>query len=197
MATRRSFVEIDGALLAGAALRSRLLKQSMGFVLLFALPASAEESKCRSWYQQPAGRWVEALPLGNGRLGAVVFGGVAKERLQLNEESLWAGEPVDTYPDDFADNLRVLQRLVLEGKIEEARQFGLEKLTKSPTSFRSYEVKGLRARGGFVVDIEWKDGRITKALIHSKVGGPCKVRYDDKLIELDTKPGEDYDLEMN
>ncbi|MHC4403050.1 MAG: glycoside hydrolase family 95 protein [Planctomycetota bacterium] len=90
-------------------------------------------------YDEPAGEWHEALPLGNGRMGAMVFGGVSKERLQLNEESLWAGEPVDAYPEDFAENLRTVQDLVLEGKISEARALGLEKLTKSPTSFRSYE----------------------------------------------------------
>jgi len=108
-------------------------------VPLWALSASAQESNCKTWYEQSASRWVEAMPLGNGRLGAMVFGGVSTERLQLNEESLWAGEPVDTYPDNFSDNLGILQELVLQGKIEEARQLGLEKLTKSPTSFRSYE----------------------------------------------------------
>jgi len=46
------------------------------------------------WYQQPAARWVEALPVGNGRLGAMVFGGVGRERIQLNEETIWAGPPV-------------------------------------------------------------------------------------------------------
>ena len=100
---------------------------------------ASAEGNLSLWYQQPARKWVEALPLGNGRLGAMVFGGVEKERLQLNEESLWAGEPVDVYPQHFADNLRQVQQLVLEGKIAEARALGLEKLTKSPTSFRSYE----------------------------------------------------------
>ena len=90
-------------------------------------------------YDRPAAGWTEALPLGNGRLGAMVFGTVPKERLQLNEESLWAGEPADVYPDGFAENLKTVQRLVLEGKIAEARKLGLEKLTKSPTSYRSYE----------------------------------------------------------
>jgi len=94
------------------------------------------------WYKQPAGKWEEALPLGNGRLGAMVFGTVPKERLALNEESLWAGAPLDVYPEGFAGHLKELQRLVLEGKIAEARQFGVEKLTKSPTSFRSYEPLG-------------------------------------------------------
>ncbi|MCX6926351.1 MAG: glycoside hydrolase N-terminal domain-containing protein, partial [Verrucomicrobia bacterium] len=47
------------------------------------------------WYDKPAAQWVEALPVGNGRLGAMVFGGVDQERLQLNEGTLWAGGPYD------------------------------------------------------------------------------------------------------
>jgi len=91
------------------------------------------------WYDKPSAKWTEALPLGNGRLGAMVFGTAPIEHLQLNEESLWAGEPTDVYPDGFSETLHDLQRLVLEGKILEARQLGLTKLTQSPTSFRSYE----------------------------------------------------------
>ena len=91
------------------------------------------------WYEQPAAKWEEALPVGNGRLGAMVFGSQPVERLQLNEESLWAGEPCDAYPDDFRKHLTELQNLVLAGKIEAARQLGIKKLTKSPTSYRSYE----------------------------------------------------------
>ena len=45
------------------------------------------------WYRQPAGQWVEALAVGNGRLGAMVFGGIDRERIQLNEGTLWAGGP--------------------------------------------------------------------------------------------------------
>ena len=48
------------------------------------------------WYKQPATVWTEALPVGNGRLGAMVFGGVNKELLQLNEATLWTGGPVQT-----------------------------------------------------------------------------------------------------
>ena len=49
----------------------------------------------RLWYRQPAREWVEALPVGNGRLGAMVFGGTTRERLQLNEDTLWNGGPYD------------------------------------------------------------------------------------------------------
>ena len=104
--------------------------------------AAASDPSCRLWYRQPAKTWDEALPLGNGRLGAMVFGTAPREQLSLNEESLWAGAPLDVYPDDFAQHLKRLQQLVLAGRVTEARQLGLEKLTKSPTSFRSYEPLG-------------------------------------------------------
>jgi len=102
-------------------------------------PVMRERPACTLWYKQPAGKWEEALPLGNGRLGAMVFGSTPEERLQLNEESLWAGEPTDAYPKGFAENLKTLQQLVLAGRISEARQFGAKNMTESPTSFRSYE----------------------------------------------------------
>ncbi len=52
----------------------------------------------RLWYEAPATAWTEALPVGNGRLGAMVFGGTAREHLQLNEDTLWAGGPYS--PDE-------------------------------------------------------------------------------------------------
>jgi alpha-L-fucosidase 2 len=74
------------------------------------------------WYRQPAHSWNEALPLGNGRLGAMVFGGVAKERLQINEDTMWSGYPYDpTNPDAF-QHLAEIRRLVFEGKYREAEQ---------------------------------------------------------------------------
>ncbi len=74
------------------------------------------------WYRQPARNWNEALPLGNGRLGGMVFGGVAKERLQLNEDTMWSGYPYDpTNPDAFQFLAKVRQ-LVFEGKYREAEE---------------------------------------------------------------------------
>ncbi len=120
--------------------RTILVPGMLGVILCLhvGLLAAGGDSQ-KLWYDKPAGKWHEALPLGNGRLGAMVFGSVSKERLQLNEESLWAGEPEDAYPDNFAEHLHDVQQLVLDGKIAEARALGLQKLTKSPTSYRSYE----------------------------------------------------------
>ena len=72
------------------------------------------------WYRRPAQQWVEALPVGNGRLGAMVFGGVERERLQLNEDTLWTGGPRDWNNANAPKALAEVRRLVAEGKYVEA-----------------------------------------------------------------------------
>jgi len=101
-----------------------------------AMLSAAEPLKL--WYTRPATNWNEALPLGNGRLGAMVFGG-DPEHVQLNEESLWAGLPVESWPEDYFAHLQEVRRLLFAGKNLEAHQYGLQHLTARPTSFRSYE----------------------------------------------------------
>src|SRR5437762_1170768 len=67
------------------------------------------------WYDRPAHAWVEALPIGNGRLGAMVFGGVEIERLQLNEDTLWSGGPRDWNNPRARDVLPEVRRLIAAG----------------------------------------------------------------------------------
>ncbi len=71
-------------------------------------------------YRTPAGAWTEALPVGNGRLGAMIFGGVEKERIQLNEDTLWSGFPKDWNNPRAKDVLPQVRRLVMEEQYEEA-----------------------------------------------------------------------------
>jgi alpha-L-fucosidase 2 len=72
-------------------------------------------------YSKPAENWNEALPIGNGRLGAMVFGGAAQEHLQLNEETIWAGEPGNNVPKNTFDSIQKVRRLINEGKFEKAQ----------------------------------------------------------------------------
>ncbi len=72
------------------------------------------------WYEQPAAQWNHTLPVGNGRLGAMVFGGTAAERIQLNEETFWAGGPYDPTNPGGAAVLAEIQRLLFEGDVEKA-----------------------------------------------------------------------------
>jgi alpha-L-fucosidase 2 len=102
----------------------------------------ARAEGARLWYDEPATNWNEALPVGNGRLGAMLFGDPRKERLQLNEESLWAGCPTEAWPADYHRHLQEVRRLVLAGRNTEASAYGVQHLTAMPTSFRSYEPLG-------------------------------------------------------
>jgi alpha-L-fucosidase 2 len=93
------------------------------------------------WYRQPARRWEEALPVGNGRLGAMVFGGVDNERLQLNENSLWDGHAQDTTNPEALAVLPEVRRLVFEGHNEEATQLA-GKMMGIPQGVKSYQTLG-------------------------------------------------------
>ena len=94
------------------------------------------------WYQQPAKIWDEALPVGNGRMGAMVFGGVYNERIQLNEESLWAGKRFNTNNPNALNDLPRVRELIFEGRIQEAYELGNKSLLGTPPRFRSYQTLG-------------------------------------------------------
>src|SRR5437868_2873859 len=82
--------------------------------------AQAHPDSLTLWYRHPAARWNEALPIGNGRLGAMVFGNLADERIQLNEETLWSGGPYDPVVPGAAKALPEIRRLLFSGEIARA-----------------------------------------------------------------------------
>jgi alpha-L-fucosidase 2 len=94
------------------------------------------------WYRQPAKQWVEALPLGNGRLGAMVFGGVTKERIQLNENTLWDGHPQETTNPDAGKALPEVQRLLFAGQNKEATELAGRSMMGRPSGVKSYQTLG-------------------------------------------------------
>ncbi len=100
------------------------------------------DGKMSLWYEQPAQCWEEALPVGNGRLGAMVMGGVSSERIYLNEDSIWSGKPVNRINKDAYKNLDKIRKLIKEGKIPEAEKLSLLALSGTPNSERSYEPAG-------------------------------------------------------
>lgn len=75
------------------------------FSALFAASLTTLSQDLNLWYREPARNWNEALPIGNGRLGAMVFGGIEEEMLQLNEETLWSGGPTNINPNPLAPKL--------------------------------------------------------------------------------------------
>ena len=74
------------------------------------------------WYDRPASQWVQALPIGNGRLGAMIFGEVIEEHLQLNDDTLWSGAPRDWDNPKAKDVLPDIRRAVAEGRYVDADQ---------------------------------------------------------------------------
>ncbi len=96
----------------------------------------------RLWYDEPAEKWLEALPVGNGRLGAMVFGDPEEERIQLNEESLWAGAPVNNNNPGALKHLPEIRRLIFEGEYKEAYQMANNHLLGTPPRVRSYQTFG-------------------------------------------------------
>ena len=94
------------------------------------------------WYNKPAEAWTDALPVGNGRLGAMVFGGIERERIQLNEETLWEGEPIDRNNPKALDALPKVQQLLFEDKNEEATKLAGETMLGVPPRIKSYQSLG-------------------------------------------------------
>lgn len=104
--------------------------------------ATSQNTTSKLWYKQPAEKWTEALPLGNGRLGVMVFGGTSVERIQLNEESLWAGSQINNNNPNARGSLKQIQQLILDDKLAEASRIASEDLVGIPRNVRSYQIFG-------------------------------------------------------
>jgi alpha-L-fucosidase 2 len=104
--------------------------------------AAKPEGRYLLWYRQPAKVWEEALPIGNGRLGAMVFGGVADERLQLNESTLWDGYPLDPNNPESLKALPEIRRLLFEGKNNEAVTLAGKTMMGRPSRIKPYQSLG-------------------------------------------------------
>lgn len=96
------------------------------------------EPKHRLWYSKPAAEWNEALPIGNGRLGAMIFGGTAGEKLQLNEDSVWYGGPRDRNNEDTLPHLPEIRKLIMEGRLREAEELASMTMAGLPETQRHY-----------------------------------------------------------
>lgn len=118
---------------------------------LASLVASAGASACGGrrqskplelWYRRPAERWVEALPVGNGRLGAMVFGGTASERIQFNEDTVWQGQPHSYARPGASQALPRIRELLFAGKQAEAEALAMERFMSEPLRQKAYQSFG-------------------------------------------------------
>lgn len=114
---------------------------SIFLFLCFASNVIAKE-ETKLWYKQPAANWNEALPIGNGRLAAMVFGGIEKETIQINEETIWAGEYRDRINPLAAENLPKVRQLLFEGKPVEAEALAESTVIATPKRMPPYQPLG-------------------------------------------------------
>ena len=106
------------------------------------LEAAPQDDALILWYDKPAAEWTDALPVGNGRLGAMIFGGPATEQLQLNEDTLYAGSAYDPNNPEALKALPEARRLIFEGKYKEAHDLVGAKMMANPIKQMPYEPLG-------------------------------------------------------
>lgn len=131
------------------------------------------------WYRKPATKWeTEALPVGNGRLAAMVFGGIDHERIQFNEETVWDGAPGNTNNPQALAALPEVQRLLFAGKNDEATRLARQKMMGKPYRIKSYQTLGdlfLDFPGTDTVAAYRRDLDLTRAI--------ARVQYRIKGVE--------------
>ena len=119
----------------------------LGLLLLGIAPAAADQpaeapAPLKLWYDRPAERWVEALPVGNGRLGAMVYGQPAREEIQLNEETIWGGSPHNNVNPKAAAALPEIRRLIFAGRNAEAQALCGEAICSTNGNGMPYQTVG-------------------------------------------------------
>jgi alpha-L-fucosidase 2 len=150
--TRRSFLVSTGLAMAFPGLaQATVVAQS-----------DARRDSLSLWYDKPAGAWVEALPIGNGRLGAMVFGRVAQERLQLNEDTLFAGGPYDPGNPEALAALPKVRALIDQERFKEASDLANESMMGTPKRQMPFgaagdlliEVAGINGASGYARSLD-------------------------------------------
>jgi alpha-L-fucosidase 2 len=115
----------------------------MKFPLITLLALSlANAAPQQLWYRQPAAAWVEALPVGNGRLGAMIFGTPVRERIQFNEQTVWTGEPHDYAHHGAYKYLPEIRELLFQGKQTEAEDLAMREFMSVPLHQKAYQAFG-------------------------------------------------------
>jgi len=157
----------------------KLLTLSIG--LLFSCLSYGQQDNLSLWYTKPAQKWTDALPVGNGRLGGMVFGGIQQERIQLNEESVWAGAPINNNNPGAKTHLKEIQTAIFNGDYKTANKLSNQYLVGTPPNVRSYQTLG-----DLGIKFHWKSAAtIYKRSLNIQTG-IAKTEYtvdDNKIVE--------------
>lgn len=111
-------------------------KSILTAILLMVTGIALQAQDHRLWYSKPAAHWLEALPVGNSKLGAMIYGGTEVETIQLNEETFWSGAPHENNSKESLEHLPKVRRLIFEGREKEAHQLIEKHFIKGPHGMR-------------------------------------------------------------
>ena len=126
-------------------------KKILIFITLFSQLRGIAQQDLQLWYNSPAKKWTDALPVGNGRLGAMVFGKYDHERIKLNEESVWAGSKMNNNNPLASEHLSQIQTALFNGVYKEALDLSTKYLVGTPPRVRSYQ-----PLGSLFINYVWK-----------------------------------------
>lgn len=110
------------------------------FLLILITAFSKAQNNNLLWYENAASNWNEALPIGNGRIGGMLFGGAEHDKIQLNEETVWAGEPGNNIAKDYYKDIQKIRELLFSDKHEEAQKMALEVFPKDTPKNTNYGI---------------------------------------------------------
>ena len=112
------------------------MKKAFIFFIVFLLSSTIHAQEHKLWYSQPAKHWLEALPIGNSHLGAMIYGGTNEEEIQLNEETFWSGSPHNNNSLESKEHLQEVRDLIFEGKEKDAHTLLDKYFVKGPHGMR-------------------------------------------------------------
>src|ERR1035437_6368975 len=167
--------------------KSFIMKSILLTFIFFAIIISTysqNDKLLKLWYIHPAKQWVEALPIGNGRLGAMVFGDPAKEIIQLNENTVWAGQPNRNDNPNAKEALPEVRKLIFEGKYKEAQALINQNIISNTSHGMPYQTVGnlkLAFPGHDNYSDYYRELDIEKAVVssHYTLNG---VKYETKVF---------------
>ena len=142
---------------------------------LFAKAVVQPDNDQRLWYDRPATVWLEAVPLGNSRMGAMVYGGTETEEIQLNEETFWSGGPHNNNSTTSLQHLTEARSLIFDGKEKEAEDLINREFVKGPHGMRFLTVGSLRMEFGhkevkdYVRELDLQTAVSTTSYIYNNV----------------------------
>lgn len=164
------------------AVKKWTLMSFMLFVCAVAMAADKLDNDQRLWYDAPATCWLEALPLGNSRMGAMVFGGTDTEQIQLNEETFWSGGPHNNNSSTSLRYLTEVRSLIFDGKEKEAENIINREFVKGPHGMRYLTLGSLNLQFGhkdvkdYVRDLDLQTATSSTSYIYNN------VKYTRKVI---------------